>query len=299
MLETYCVECGRMELLNESAMKGDSVRLKCQNCKTYTLHKQGKDNLQEKESPSPASASSHKNKLKWFNSLQVRFAGVLVLLTTLILGSFITFEYVTTKKESLKELSLLAEIAATRMSQYLVEPVWGIEEGQLSESIISEMMDKQIQCILIIDGDTNNLLIGKSRDKNGEIRSFEGRQPADSIIQKRPIVRKGNVIGEIQVVVTPKYAMQNLKKSIVTLIVTMAILYCAILVTVFFILRNLIIKPIEQVTSATDRISLGELDITIDHRSKNEIGFLVDSINRMQTSLNIAFKLIKQRREEA
>ncbi|ACN14712.1 conserved hypothetical protein [Desulforapulum autotrophicum HRM2] len=52
-------------------------------------------------------------------------------------------------------------------------------------------------------------------------------------------------------------------------------------------------KPIIEMTDAATRMSLGDLDVQIKIRSKDEIGMLARSIVRMQTSLAYAMKRLK------
>ncbi len=54
-----------------------------------------------------------------------------------------------------------------------------------------------------------------------------------------------------------------------------------------------IVKPVLRLTDAADRLSLGELDVTIDVNSKDEIGQLAKSITRMQDSLRIALEWLR------
>lgn len=303
MIESFCEQCGSSQYVDKNGITGNSFRTRCENCQAVTAHLIGKKSSpknSEANASAVQNASSSLDKgncdVKWYHSLQVRFAGFLILLTTIILGSFLTYDYFSTKKEKLGELHSLAFNTATRMSKYLIEPLWGIEEEQLSESLVSEMMDRQIESIIIFDRDTDNILVGRTRDNEGRVINMTAYSDQDSgITTRQPIIRNDNAIGDVEVVVTPKYAMQIIKNLVLKQIIVMGLLYLALLFTVFFILGKLIIRPIKQVTSAADRMSLGDLDITINHTSENEIGLLVDSINRMQASLKIAFTRLHQR----
>lgn len=234
------------------------------------------------------------NQVKLTDSLLFRFASILIVLTTLIVGGFIAYEYSSTKRQNLKELSELSQVAANRMSKYLVAPLWGLEEEQLSESLDSEMMDRQIHSILVMDKDTNEIIIGKMRGENGDILTTTRMMQKGFSTSKKPIFRQQEEIGSVEVAVTSKYAMEKLQRSVTRLLTATVFLYVAILFTVFWILRKFIIKPINLLTKAADRLSHGKVDTNIEYNSKNEIGCLVDAINRLQASLKIAFKLLKQ-----
>lgn len=54
-----------------------------------------------------------------------------------------------------------------------------------------------------------------------------------------------------------------------------------------------ICRPILEMADAAFRICLGDLDVQININSKDEIGLLVKSIIRMQTSLAYAMKRLK------
>ncbi|MCG8473251.1 MAG: HAMP domain-containing protein [Desulfobacterales bacterium] len=53
---------------------------------------------------------------------------------------------------------------------------------------------------------------------------------------------------------------------------------------------------IQMLTDAADRISVGELDVVIDIRSKDEIGSLADAVTRMQDSLRFSIERLRKRR---
>ena len=54
-------------------------------------------------------------------------------------------------------------------------------------------------------------------------------------------------------------------------------------------------KPLIKLTEATDRISIGELDVEIDSRRTDEIGLLADAIARMQDSIRLSIKRLRGR----
>jgi len=50
-----------------------------------------------------------------------------------------------------------------------------------------------------------------------------------------------------------------------------------------------------RLTDAAERMSLGDLDVSIDIRSKDEIGHLARAFTRMQTSLRLAIGRLRNR----
>jgi methyl-accepting chemotaxis protein len=57
-----------------------------------------------------------------------------------------------------------------------------------------------------------------------------------------------------------------------------------------------IVTPIMKLTDAAERMSLGELNVKIDIKSKDEIGLLAKAIGRMQTSLRLAMNRLRRKR---
>jgi methyl-accepting chemotaxis protein len=57
-----------------------------------------------------------------------------------------------------------------------------------------------------------------------------------------------------------------------------------------------IVSPIVHLTEAADRMSLGDLNVEIDIKSKDEIGLLAKALGRMQTSLNLAMSRLRKKR---
>jgi methyl-accepting chemotaxis protein len=57
-----------------------------------------------------------------------------------------------------------------------------------------------------------------------------------------------------------------------------------------------IVTPIMKLTDAAERMSLGELNVKIDVKSKDEIGLLALAVGRMQTSLRLAMNRLRRKR---
>jgi methyl-accepting chemotaxis protein len=68
-----------------------------------------------------------------------------------------------------------------------------------------------------------------------------------------------------------------------------------VLVISWFSART-IVSPIMSLTDAAERMSLGDLNVKIDIKSKDEIGLLAQAINRMQTSLRLAMNRLRKKR---
>lgn len=79
--------------------------------------------------------------------------------------------------------------------------------------------------------------------------------------------------------------------NILILLVTLVVISLSILIYGYRITRN-----IKYLTETADRISVGDLDVEIDVKVRDEIGSLADAISRMQDSLRLSIERLRRRR---
>ena len=96
-----------------------------------------------------------------------------------------------------------------------------------------------------------------------------------------PLWHQGKVIGGIQMEVPIGDLMTNLLESKKIILIT--IILDAIVLIIFgsFLLSRVLVKPIKDLVRLTQRISDGDFSQKIEATSKNEIGQLIGSFNRM------------------
>lgn len=69
-----------------------------------------------------------------------------------------------------------------------------------------------------------------------------------------------------------------------------------IVVLIAVLASRAIVNPIRKLTDAANRISVGELGVEIENKSKDEIGDLADAITRMQDSIRLSIERLRRRR---
>jgi HAMP domain-containing protein len=67
-------------------------------------------------------------------------------------------------------------------------------------------------------------------------------------------------------------------------------------VVIYFFASYSVVRPIRHLAEVADRISMGDLNATVDVKEKGEIGVLAQSIERMQTSVKAAIERLQKRR---
>ena len=69
-----------------------------------------------------------------------------------------------------------------------------------------------------------------------------------------------------------------------------------VVLLIALLMAKSIVNPIRKLTDAADRISVGELDVEIDIRTKDEIAALGNAISRMQDSIRLSIERLRRRK---
>jgi len=90
-------------------------------------------------------------------------------------------------------------------------------------------------------------------------------------------------------------AFEPLRKAQTFAYTLLGITVVVILIIAYFASKA-IVNPIRKLTDAANRISVGDLDVEIDTKSKDEIGDLAAAIMRMQDSIRLSISRLTRRR---
>jgi methyl-accepting chemotaxis protein PixJ len=91
-------------------------------------------------------------------------------------------------------------------------------------------------------------------------------------------------------------SLEGLQRSLGLLVAIIGVAAAAASAATGLWMSRRIVKPILHLSHAADQISLGELDAQIRVKSRDEIGTLAESIERMRTSLKAAIERMRARR---
>jgi predicted Zn finger-like uncharacterized protein len=314
-----CDKCGKKYRIDEGKITRGSTRFKCKSCSNIIVvnlaekqetdewvdltpvedakirtEPQAPDLQQEPDRPTQF-PDEKQFKVKWRNSIQVRMGAVIVILTAVIFGAYIMVSYTRTKDRMDTELNQLATIIVTRLSQSLVMPLWDLDDNQMSNTIASEMMEKRIFAILIKDTDGKAILKGWKRDNNWKLMEAKTSVPGKFVKSSKKIVKGDEFIGTVEAYLTSRFMEEDFNRSVFDIAITALVLIVAILLTVILTFRVLLIRPIMQLADAAGQMSVGDLNVEINVKSKNEIGLLVGALERMQESLRLAMDRLRRR----
>jgi hypothetical protein len=184
------------------------------------------------------------------------------------------------------------------------------------------IVDQQLNLIASMKPELANRpspdLLLKKTVQTGELRveieksgTFLSTQYKKMVIYS-PLWHQGKIIGGIQMEVPIWDLMMNLLESKKVILITIAFDALVLIIFGSFLLSRILVKPIKDLVRLTQNISEGDFSQEIEVTSKNEIGQLIGSFNRMierlkenqeslenyLESLESANKQLKQAQEE-
>jgi HAMP domain-containing protein len=106
----------------------------------------------------------------------------------------------------------------------------------------------------------------------------------------------GQVVAAQVISVPAEQIYDNAQSALKLIMGILLSVFAAILLTVNYLLRKAVIRPLRQMARTADAVSLGQMDNEFDHKSQDEIGLLTAAFKRMKSSLEISMNLLNQKK---
>lgn len=107
---------------------------------------------------------------------------------------------------------------------------------------------------------------------------------------------RGNISGILDVDIKLDDFLQELQQKVNRLAIVSIIIAAAAILLSFLLSRGLV-RKLRYLTNITEKISTGQVDRTIKVKSKDEVGELAESLERMRLSLKMAMEMIDEKGE--
>ncbi len=305
-----CKQCGYVNPIDSYISKTDTDSLKLNSSTHQSIEDvshidQSSSKPQTQQTYSPPSDSKQQTgqyqinrdslQVSWKNRLQIKVNAVLIPLIVAIMTIFTIISYITEKQQMENELQNLSKVAAKRLSVYLVEAFWSLDDEILEEALKSEMLDTNIYSINLIDRSGKVIYLGYKRDENWNLITNNIPVDGEYVKAEEAIIKDLNKIGRVEVYYSSKFLLEQFNQSIYKLIVTALLLVIAVSLAVYLVLNQMILSPIRRLTDVANKISIGNLDLEIPIESQDEIGVLADAFARMKVSMAFAIKQLRKR----
>ncbi len=233
-------------------------------------------------------------KIAWYNTIQTKLITATIVVTTVILGAFTGYNAYTERQRMQQELNTLAEVVSKRLTRQLVTPMWDLDELQVQESLASEMQENKVYGLLVRDVKDNAIFQGKVRNQNWEpVNATSAISSASYVVSREDIARQGERIGMVEVYITDRFLQEEFMASLIYNGIQAIVLMMTLSLMLYFALRSMVIKPVTTLTAVADKMSTGDLSVTIDLPSTDEIGQVGQALRRLQTSLRLAMDRLR------
>jgi HAMP domain-containing protein len=140
-----------------------------------------------------------------------------------------------------------------------------------------------------------------SKDSCLRCHSTPDRAPKSQIATYGSENGFGWKLGEIiaaQVISVPAQEVLNNSQDALKIIMGVLLgVFAAILLTINYLLRRTVIRPIKNMVKTAESVSLGDMDADFEHQGQDEIGLLATAFKRMKSSLQISMNLLNQRND--
>jgi HAMP domain-containing protein len=140
-----------------------------------------------------------------------------------------------------------------------------------------------------------------SKDSCLRCHSTPDRAPKSQIATYGSENGFGWKLGEIiaaQVISVPAQEVLNNSQDALKIIMGVLLgVFAAILLTINYLLRRTVIRPIKNMVKTAEAVSLGDMDAEFEHQGQDEIGLLATAFKRMKSSLQISMNLLNQRND--
>ena len=182
-------------------------------------------------------------------SVQVRLSIIIVVITTFILSGYTAFDYMNKKKIMMGDLKDHVDITSERLGKALVDPLWNIDKKAIDGIIMSEMTEKDMFAVVISEGKDDKILKAAKRDSNWNPVVVQEKVEGDFISKRTDIVRGTEKLGSVEVFLTPKFVLQDLKSALINSCVAFTILNLVLLIGVTISIRRIIIRPVSNIVN--------------------------------------------------
>jgi len=224
--------------------------------------------------------------------ITIEIAAILV-----VMGTFGVVSYVDQARAVNASLAAKSAQLAARLPKSLELSVWNLDEVGVNTQLISEMMDRDVEAILVHNGDSTTGLL---RDKSGKpvaySKELANEKGSGLIKSTTSVTHEGKEIATMEISLTGRYAMQQLRSGLMSTVEMLVIVAVVLAVTIYVVVRVMIRGPLARITAGMDAVASGNLDVRTETRSRDEVGRLAEALNRMTGNLR---ELVVRIREES
>ncbi len=221
---------------------------------------------------------------------------LLVVVATLFLSLVGYVGYNIYSKQKRADLLDFNKYVAKQASISLAVPLWNFDFDQIREVSQSMMLDHAVYSVVVKQTNTDRIVRNLTRDKNWNIVDSKVPVSANRFLsQTYPIQIDNDIIGSVEVNVTPQFLENHLKNIRLGIAIGILSLDILLTLTLFLLIWSFVLKPIRKLDIYAQKVS-GE-----DYNHSNllmahfygELESLGNSISKMVVLLESRYESLK------
>lgn len=230
------------------------------------------------------------------NSLQAKLAFYVVGASTLVLLLFSAIDYMALRHQKYLELEEYTQLLAERASRTLLRSVWNVDMRAVESIISSELQDKRVHAIFVLENDGRSLFFGMLHD--GTIpTAVPTIDTTDMLIASQELNMDGEYVGSVMVMVTTEHVRNELLDQVVATTMRTVALVFVLGFIMLLVARKVVIGPLQRLSDTTRMITEDKVSmIRAEKVHDDEIGSLIDSFNAMLERLDTRDQMLNNRR---
>ncbi len=218
-------------------------------------------------------------KTQFEKSIQLKIGLSVIILSTVILAGFAYYQNTTRENWEYDRLSVFSDQVISRLSSNLAFPMWDFDDGKMEKIVISEMADKNIAAIVVIN-QKGDVIISKTRDEEWNAIVGEVKNPEDMLLNQAEITKEDENLGMVKVYVAKQFSEEALDRANWDILMAVLVLDILLFIGLIISVRVLFIHPISRIVSAVNMLARGDLSVDLNNMlsRKDEIGILANSL---------------------
>lgn len=204
-----------------------------------------------------------------------KFLANIVLVLTLVSAVMVVVLGMSQQSALMQQLEGKGQITAQFLAAISAEPILSYNASYLEGYVKDVSRDREVASAAILDKDGKVLA-----------RLEETRKEAADLVEFSAPVKQGEAqIGTVQIAFTKRYineARQKAQGIILSLCIGSVVVLSLV---VYLLFRRIIVTPLSSLKSSMERLAAGDLDLSVESRSNDEVGMLGRSMNTMVQKL--------------
>ncbi|MBY0573695.1 MAG: response regulator, partial [Undibacterium sp.] len=220
------------------------------------------------------------------NSLPIKLIFAMVVLVSIVLSIFALWSYQSDKSDRLNTLDQQIGNILTRFSISLPDPMWDYAFERVQQIVDAELETPQLVGVVVESLDKR---IYAAQRSNGKVIVANQIDVSADIVRKVKLIHKGDreEVGFVTIYVSKALVQQSLERDLIKSFIQFVFLNFAIVIVLYMAIRFIVLRPLNELNSALEKVASGEADLTtrLPEYKTIEFSALTFSFNRFVEKL--------------